>query len=276
MMAESVPAEIAELLGKLTSWGSWDREPVVAATLRELGQEALPGCLQALQNDGKVWGAIRALKESGTAVAPLLVAALEDRNATIRRNAAYALGRIGGSLSVESLIVALSDPDSAVRSAVARAIGELGHEAGPRSVEPLTNALTDREAPVRSAAAEALGRVGDARAVAALISCLFDDDINVRIHSSNALYSMADTAVPAIRAAGTEVIEALVGIEESEAIIYSSNGWLLKAVGEPAVRPLIAALRRCQGHEGFTYRRITGVLRSIGTPAALAVLPNCK
>jgi hypothetical protein len=273
MIGMPVPQRITELVAKPTWWGSWENEPATAAALHELGERALPAYLQALRSDGKQWGAIRGLKELGDSVLPVLVAALEDLDPTMRRNAAYALGGVGGARSVEPLIFALRDPDSRVRSAAAEALGYLGRAAGLRSVEPLAHMLNDENSTVRSAAAEALGKLGDDRAVPALISCLLDVDVGVRSYASNALYKFGDTAIKAIQAAGSEVIEALVSIEEAKMIIFASNGWLLSAIGGPAVEPLIAALRRCQEREDFVYLRITGVLRSIGTPNALVALP---
>jgi hypothetical protein len=68
----------------------------------------------------------------------------------------------------------------------------------------------------------------------------------VSSEASNALYGLGDPAVRAILAAGPEAIQSLVEIEMAGRWIWASTSLLLEAIGEPAVAPLIAALRRCQ------------------------------
>lgn len=272
MMNAHIPIEIQKLMTKLTWWGSWEEEPEVAVALTKLGELAMPALLQSLRNERKVWGIIRALKEIGSLVFPFLTTAIADTDFIMRRNAALALGRIGGTLSVTPLIVALRDQNSSVRSAAASALEDLGRNAGSRPVAPLIAALSDEESTVRSAAALALGSIGDTQAVDVLISSLFDKDFEVRSSSSSALYRLGNAAIQAILAAGIEVIQALVEIEEAPKIIYASTGWMLRAIGEPAVGPLIEALHRNCDSKSFQYKRITGVLKSIGTPSALSAL----
>jgi len=100
-------------------------------------------------------------------VAGLMRACIEDRDGSVRSDAARALGDIGDTRSVETLIRALEDSD--VRSNAARALGKIGDA---RSVEPLIRALEDSNESFRSAAAEALGDIGDARSVEPLIGAL--------------------------------------------------------------------------------------------------------
>ncbi|MBL7134198.1 MAG: HEAT repeat domain-containing protein, partial [Phycisphaerae bacterium] len=78
---------------------------------------------------------------------------------------------------VVPLIEALSDDDSDVRKAAAKALGRLSDK---RAVKPLVKALSDDEYYVRGAAAKALGQLGDKRAVVPLIEALADDNSRVR------------------------------------------------------------------------------------------------
>ena len=57
-----------------------------------------------------------------------LVKALTDRDAYVRREAAYSLGVIGDTRAVKPLIRALKDKNKGVRSATADALGKLGDE----------------------------------------------------------------------------------------------------------------------------------------------------
>jgi len=68
---------------------------------------------------------------------------------------------------VEPLIAALKDKELSVRLAAAGALGELGHAA---AVEPLVAALERTSSPLCATVAEALGKLGDARAVEPLIA----------------------------------------------------------------------------------------------------------
>jgi HEAT repeat protein len=307
MMAVRIPEEIEELVMSLTRENR--REARYAAEkIRKFGPLASTACLQALRDTPNAWDIIDALVCLEPGVTPLLLAALSDERATMRGNAALALGRIGSASAGPYLIRALRDPDSGVRSCAASALGSLGlrgdvkavealvfalgdragevrsaaawalgvsWQAGSgRSLQPLIAALQDHEVNVRRATAHALGEIKDTAAVAPLVGCLFDSEVRVRMAASNALGQFGDLAVRAILAAGPEAIESLVGIESAEEfIIWASNGWLLKAIGEPAVAPLIAALQRCRSSSGYGYKRIVGALRSIGTPAALAAVP---
>jgi hypothetical protein len=89
-----------------------------------------------------------------------------------RRNSADDLGDIGDPKSIEPLIEALGDRDSALLGAAARALGKIGDD---RAVEPLTETLK-REgvmgAFARQEAAKALGLIGGNRSVEVLSDAL--------------------------------------------------------------------------------------------------------
>jgi HEAT repeat protein len=56
----------------------------------------------------------------------------------VRSSATVALGRLGDKRAVDPLIVALSDPDPAVRTGAALSLGELGEK---KAIEPLDKLL---------------------------------------------------------------------------------------------------------------------------------------
>ena len=109
---------------------------------------------------------------------PYLVRALDDSSAVARRNAAWAIGELrGGHLinrsdAVAPLIRLTGDRDAGVRRAAAFSLSELKSRDG---VDPLIALLSDDDARVRAEAAYALGEIRDARA-SALLHTLKDND----------------------------------------------------------------------------------------------------
>jgi len=90
-----------------------------------------------------------------------LVAALRDREASVRVEAARALGRLGEKRGVEPLTVALKDTCPRVRWMALRALAALGHRwAVPR----IMGSLRDRNVRVREEAAATLQRLSQVRA----------------------------------------------------------------------------------------------------------------
>ncbi len=104
---------------------------------------------------------------------------------------------------------------------------ELGHWGDLRAVEPLIEALRDKECAVRFAAAESLGRLADARAVGMLVECIADRDGGVR-----------DKAMEALQAIGEPAVDPLIGALKDERatvrkhVIYTV-GELRRILGEP-------------------------------------------
>jgi len=91
------------------------------------------------------------------------------KNRAIRQAAAEALGKLGDTRAVGSLIAALQDEDIEVHHAAAWALGEIRDA---RAVDPLIAALQDEDVEVRRAAAWALGEIRDARAAEPLMAAL--------------------------------------------------------------------------------------------------------
>jgi beta-lactamase regulating signal transducer with metallopeptidase domain len=103
---------------------------------------------------------------------------LNSENATVRRNAAWAIGELTNMPpgerdgAVPRLITLLSDADPWVRMAAARALGELRSRT---AVPALFTTLGDVEAHVRELAVWALSEIKDRRDVAPLCNVLLSD-----------------------------------------------------------------------------------------------------
>ena len=103
---------------------------------------------------------------------------LDSTNATVRRNAAWAIGELTNMPpgerdgAVPRLISLLTDPDGWVRMASARALGELRHRS---AVPALVANLVDTDMRVRELAIWALSELKDKSAVRALGQVLLSD-----------------------------------------------------------------------------------------------------
>ena len=102
---------------------------------------------------------------------------LRDADANVRCRAATALGEIG-SAAVAELIHALSFPDANIRREAVWALAKMGPEAEP-AVGALARVLADRDLAVRKGAARALGLLGRLAcpAIPFLIAALNDTDL---------------------------------------------------------------------------------------------------
>jgi CubicO group peptidase (beta-lactamase class C family) len=118
---------------------------------------------------------------------PALIRLLADRDPFVNGKSADALSRIGTG-SVPRLISALRDGETNVRWCAAIALGKIGADAR-EAVPVLTGALRDTDDNVRWSAAVALGgmRSGARGAIPALIACLHDRDEDVRRGADQAL-----------------------------------------------------------------------------------------
>ena len=131
---------------------------------------------------------------------------LDSPNATVRRNAAWAIGELTATAPGEragaapQLINLLTDSDEWVRMAAARALGELRDR---RSLDGLIAGLGDDKWRVRQMAAWALSEMKDTRAVPALSSVLLSDArAEVRRGAAEALGEIASAeALPSLKQA---------------------------------------------------------------------------
>ena len=131
---------------------------------------------------------------------------LDSSNATVRRNAAWAIGELTNMPpgerdgAVPQLITLLSDSDEWVRMAAARALGELRNRS---AVPKLVAILSDSDWHVRELAVWALSELKDDRAVAPLCSALLADNrVEVRRGAAEALGEIRSSeALPSLKQA---------------------------------------------------------------------------
>jgi HEAT repeat protein len=182
----------------------WKTRWQAAQTLGELGdRRAIPALLASL-GDGNQWVRIvaaEALGQIGDREAThSLMLALADDSVWVRRACVVALGQIGDERAIPPLVNRLLDPPNnewpeELRDAIAKALGGIGEPA----LQTLVIALDDPDPWVNCAAARALGRVGDPSAISALSDMTNSEHGAVRSAATQALAQMAD--VRAVRAA---------------------------------------------------------------------------
>ncbi len=143
---------------------------------------------------------------------------LGDSNSTVRDRAADKLIDMGADV-VEALIAALKDRDADIRANAAWILGQIKDE---RAVEPLIEAARDRNAKVRSYAALALGKLGDKRAIPVLNSAVNDTDRDVRLTAEQALAKLEPKKTP------LPSKTVLTGLGPEAAVRTFINSWATK------------------------------------------------
>ena len=139
---------------------------------------------------------LAALREQGQGLMPGLLKALRSGGLETRRGAAIGLSLMPvPGLSVEPLVLGLSDDDEVVRSLCAHGLGKIGAQAAPRVAQLLTH--SDNR--VRVGAALALSKMG-ADAIPALVAMLDLQDPDVTARTAWLLGSLGRDGLPAVPA----------------------------------------------------------------------------
>ncbi len=188
-----------------------DQRLRAAFALGQLGQDAVPGLLQALQRQARevadhledktpanahgtnptACHAAQALVALGPAGVPHLCDALADEHWWVRVSVADSLGQLGvqAAPAVANLSQALEDEHWWVRRGAAEALGRIGEAAGP-ATSRLAERLGDSDRRVRRMAALALGQIGasaDGHVVSGLQGLMDDEDRYNRFYGTLAL-----------------------------------------------------------------------------------------
>ena len=196
---------------------SGDTAAVVAALTRALGDSVASVREDAAYALGRL--------EAGAAVEPLAARLLKDQVPKVREMCAWALAQIGNRGAVTALSsTALKDSSESVRGMAVWALGQLED---PGSVGALSAVLRDASAEVRGRAAWALGSIGPERAPTALIAALRDPADDVRLRSAWALGQIADSsAVPLLAAT----------LRDSTSEVRRAALWALGQIGGDAAQ----------------------------------------
>lgn len=202
--AQPAQADTTEKIRALSSVDAKERAAAACALGRGRAIQAISSLIQMLGDDAaiepvKCWDnngswspalatfrqaspgeeAAIALAAMGQPAVEPLVAALGQANASVRRNAAWAIGEVTGGMTlnresaVQPLRSALQDGDEWVRMAAARALGEIRDES---ALESLLATLSDSNGRVRELTAWALGEMKERRAVQSLSAMLLKDE----------------------------------------------------------------------------------------------------
>ena len=157
-----------------------------------------------------------------------LLAALEDEDAELAKNAALMLGRIGDERAVLPLIDILSNRSLAERKAAADALGMMRD---PLAIQPLIDALKSNDTDLSLSAINALIKIGNPSA-ASLVDLFGEDAPELQVKSILALLNLKEQAAQ-------PVIEAL---RSKEKRIHKTAEHILLWMGMSAVDPLINVL----------------------------------
>lgn len=191
---------------------------------------------------------------------PILLECLKEDDQATRAAAVYVLGKVG-YLDLPVLHAGLSDTVRAVRSGVAKALGELGSLAAEVWSE-LVVCLSDEDHRVRTRAAQALGKLGVTEAIPDLVLCLSQDGARrARWRAAEALRLLnAKSAVPSF----------LVALEDA----YSSVRLeAIRALAEWKVTEAVSAIAEALNDERRRIRCAAAkALGDIGDYRALAPL----
>jgi HEAT repeat protein/beta-lactamase regulating signal transducer with metallopeptidase domain len=169
-----------------------------------------------------------------TAVIAALKRALEDSVASVRENAAYALGRYESPAAVAVLVARLPhDPAPKVREMIAWALGQIESHAATEALS--STAQHDEAEDVRAMAVWALGQVSDPSAVPALEQVLHDRSTEVRGRAAWALGTIAPSKAPS---------GLIAALSDASPDVRMRAAWALGQIADSiAARPLAAALR---------------------------------
>jgi HEAT repeat protein len=139
---------------------------------------------------------LNAIENMGAAVVEPLIEALGDREVTVRKYAAMALGNLRDARAMDELGMTVYDLHHEVSQAAAEALAKFGAPA----VGLLGEALRHPEAAVREHAVIGLGKIQDARVAPLLIEMLRDPDRVVQKQALQSLGELRDSsAVPVLQ-----------------------------------------------------------------------------
>ena len=195
-----------------------------------------------------------------TAVIAALKRALEDSVASVREDAAYALGHLGSAAAVPVLVARLPhDPAPKVREMIAWALGQIESNAATEALA--STAQHDAAEEVRAMAVWALGQVADPAAAPALEQVLHDQSAEVRMRAAWALGTIQPPKAPA---------GLIAALGDGSAEVRKTAAWALGQIGDSAAAARLAAALRDSDTE--VRKAAMWAVGQIGGDAAQAAL----
>jgi len=251
-LPDNVPSEVRQYIKKLSSKDPIERGEAAQelASKGKLASSAAPFLIHLLgdthhilwQKDNKIVAsssvdkeALKALSSIGKPAVDLLIVALNDKNADIRKNAAEALGEIKDTRAINPLIASLGDEDTNVRKNAAEALGKIGDI---RAIEPLVASLYDKKSTVKSSAEKALKKIFDNMKDSHNVEQLF----SLLEHKEAFVRRLAITTIKGSKDSRT-VEHLILALKDDDPVIRDSAAEALREIGEPAVKPLINVLK---------------------------------
>lgn len=199
---------------KMAEWNLKD----LISVLKNIGRPAIPMLTMLLssKDDSVVIGVMDVLagmKSDAQVAAPKIVEILRDknRNSSIRRDAAYALGKIGGQEALAALKEAVTDKNIYVGINSVEGLGSMGIAA--REVAPMLAKIAKKTSDyyLKRAAICALGKIGGQVAFSTLKTMLSEykdeDKYDGRIVRAAVINALGDIGVDA-----QEIVPEIVGI----------------------------------------------------------------
>lgn len=227
--------------------------------------ESVEGSPSAARTDTKqtapTKGAAQPAKEGVNTAVEKLMSEMNSNSANDRSVAATTLGKLGSDAkpAVPTLMEALkTDKSLMVRRAAAKAIGMIGPEARS-SASSLILTLKDEDNELRRAAATALGSIGadPQLAVPGLLALLKEQVDSRSIANSQILEAASESLAKFGVDAKLAIDEIIPLLRHLDARARQAAVRVLGSIGEPAVRPLILAMR----DENFIRRSYPVVLK---------------
>lgn len=174
---------------------SWTLSNTISNALARMGKRAIPALGQALKSkeeDKTCWATVILGRMGNEAIEPL-IRFLKSKDKTMRFYAARALGESRDERAIKPLIDALGDSYWTVRRNAAEALGKIGGKA----IDHLAESLKDERPEVQKMAAQILSDIGPS-AISNLLALLEDEKRNLYYEIETVILKIGDAAVPAL------------------------------------------------------------------------------
>jgi len=179
------------------------------------------------------------------AVITAMLLRLEDRNETVRLNAASTLGRLGNAseIVINALLLRLQDEELSVRLYAASALGKLGNTS-EIVINALLLSLQDDNFGIRLYAAQTLGNLGNTSEalIYALLLGLEDEDNSVRLEAASVLGNLGNASEAFINAL-------LLGLEDEDNSMRASAASALGKLGNASEAVINALVQRLEDED---------------------------